>query len=160
LIAYLGFGSNLGDRTSNIERAYTLLEKSNIRILKKSHFYETKPYGVTNQPEFVNSVALVETEFGPFKLLETIKKIEKDIGRKETYRWGPRVIDIDILFYEDFILKSQTLTIPHPDLHNRCFVLIPLCELDCELVHPVLRQKISKILESLICNDVERIEVR
>ncbi len=150
-LVYLGFGSNLGDRKKNILNAYELLERRGISILKKSSFYESIPYGVKDQPNFLNSVALVETSFGPLKLLGVVKDIEKELGRVKTYRWGPRVIDIDILFYDKIVLDSKLLTIPHKDLPKRCFVLIPLCELNCDLYHPRLQIPISLLLDKLEC---------
>ncbi len=150
-LVYLGFGSNLGDRKGNILKAYNLLGNRGISILKKSSFYESIPYGVKDQPNFLNSVALVETSFGPLRLLEIVKDIERELGRVKTYRWGPRVIDIDILFYDEIMLDSKVLTIPHKDLDNRCFVLIPLCELNCNLIHPRLLIPISKLLDNLDC---------
>ena len=150
-LVYLGFGSNLGDRRGNILNAYVLLERQGLSFLKKSSFYESIPYGVEDQPNFLNSVALVETSFGPLRLLEVVKNIERELGRVQTYRWGPRVIDIDILIYDEIVLDSKLLTIPHKDLPNRCFVLTPLCEINCNLYHPQLQVPISKLLDKLDC---------
>ncbi len=148
---FLGFGSNIGDRKGNIERAYSELKRAGIEFLKKSRFYQTKPYGVEEQPEFLNSVARVSTKLGPFRLLELLKLIENKIGRKETFRWGPRVIDIDILFYGDVTVKSKILDIPHVDLCNRCFVLVPMCEITCDFVHPEKKVSIRELLRNLNC---------
>ena len=148
---FLSFGSNIGDKRENIEKAYHELKNARIKILKISHFYETKPYGVETQPDFLNTVAQISTNFGPFKLLEVLKMIEKKIGRVETFRWGPRVIDIDILFYGDIILKSKILNIPHIDLCNRCFVLVPMCEIACDFIHPEKNRSIKKLLSNLKC---------
>ncbi len=149
---YLSFGSNVGNKRQNIERAYIELESAGVKLLKISSFYQTKPYGVVDQPDFLNSVARVSTCLGPFKLLETLKNIEKKIGRVKTFRWGPRTIDIDILFYGDLILRSKNLNIPHIDLCNRCFVLIPLCEVDCDFIHPEKKLSVRRLLNNLRCN--------
>ena len=121
----LAFGSNLGNRQGNIEKAYKYLQKANIKIEKKSDFYKSKPYGIEDQPYFLNSAAVCKTNLSPQNLLATMKKIEKNIGRKETFRWGPRVIDIDIIFYDEIKYISDNLTIPHKDFKNRDFVIIP-----------------------------------
>ena len=146
--AYLGFGSNLGNKKGNILLAYEALSRRGIRIIRESKFYKTAPYGYENQPEFVNSVAQVETEVGALKLLEIIKETERELGRMESFRWGPRIIDIDILFFDEFVVRSEILNIPHIDLHNRCFVLFPLSELAPDLIHPVLKSSITELLKN------------
>lgn len=122
----LSFGSNIGDKAENIKKAYELLETEKLNIIKDSKLYITKAYGVTNQPDFHNSVALCKTCLTPIELLNFIKKIEKNIGRYETFRWGPRVIDIDIIFYDNIKYDSEDLTIPHKDFRNREFVITPI----------------------------------
>ncbi len=156
--AYLGFGSNIGDRKRNILKAYERLSEKGLKIIEKSGFFKTAPYGYESQPEFLNSVALVEVEAGALRLLEIIKEVEKEIGRTETFRWGPRVIDIDILFFEDLVLKSEVLNIPHLDLHNRCFVLYPLAEIAPDFLHPVLKITVKELKKN--CRGkVEKIEI-
>ncbi len=150
---FLGFGSNIGDKKGNIEKAYSELKRAGIKFIKTSRFYQTKPYGVEKQPEFLNSVAQISTELGPFRLLELVKLIEKKIGREKTFRWGPRIIDIDILFYGDIIIKSKILNIPHIDVCNRCFVLVPMCEIACDFTHPEKKISIKKILTNLDCKE-------
>ena len=146
---YIGLGSNKGNRKKNILKAVKLLKDSGQKILKISSFYETKPYGYKNQKNFTNAVAKLKTDLPPEKLLNLCKKIEKKVGRIHSFRWGPREIDIDILFYGYKIHKSKKLSIPHADLHNRTFVLLPLKELAPGFVHPIIRNCISKILENL-----------
>jgi len=121
----LAFGSNLGNKKENIEKAYNELLKQGIILTKKSNFYRNPAYGIENQPHFINTVAIGETFFTPMDLLNKIKNIEKKIGRNETFRWGPRVIDIDIIFYDNIIYKSDNLEIPHKDYKNRNFVITP-----------------------------------
>ncbi|MBQ0105617.1 MAG: 2-amino-4-hydroxy-6-hydroxymethyldihydropteridine diphosphokinase [Armatimonadetes bacterium] len=129
----LAFGSNIGDREKNILNAYKELENIGINIICKSRIYLTKPYGVTDQNDFANSVVFAETDMFPEELLKKIKKTEKKLGRYETFRWGPRVIDIDIVFYDSIIYKSDSLIIPHCDYKNRDFVLEPLKEIKAEI---------------------------
>jgi len=144
--AYLGLGSNLGDREANIASALKMLGQE-ARILKVSSFYETEPVGYKDQPWFLNCVCSVETELAPQALLRLAKTIEKNLGRKPALRFGPRLIDIDILFYDDLILDSPDLVIPHSRLAERAFVLVPLKEIAPHLVHPLLGVTIEELLE-------------
>jgi 2-amino-4-hydroxy-6-hydroxymethyldihydropteridine diphosphokinase len=145
-IAYLGLGSNLGDREANIESALEMLGQE-ARILKVSSLYETEPVGYKDQPWFLNCVCLIETDLSPQALLDSAKTIEKNLGRKPTRRFGPRLIDIDILFYDDLILDAPDLTIPHPRLAERAFVLVPLKEIAPNLVHLLSGLTIKELLE-------------
>ena len=146
--AFIGIGSNIGNRTENCLEAIELV--SNFTVIKSvSSFYETEPVGNEDQPKFINAVAKVSTLLSPLNLLNSLKSIENQMGRERAERWGPRTIDLDILFYEDFILESQELTIPHKHLHRRRFVLEPLCEIEPRLEHPVLKQTVSKLLKNL-----------
>jgi len=128
-LSYLGLGSNLGDAEANVMEAIRRLEKVGT-ILKKSKFYLTAPWGVLDQPDFVNAVIQIDTEHSPRTLLEKTQAIEKEMGRLETYKWGPRLIDIDILTYADVTVQETDLTIPHPHMTERSFVMIPLAEID------------------------------
>ncbi|ACB93804.1 2-amino-4-hydroxy-6-hydroxymethyldihydropteridine diphosphokinase [Beijerinckia indica] len=130
----LGFGSNIGDRPGNIRRAIDLLmERGVARITKISSLYRTAPWGYREQEDFANACALATTRLAPHALLAALKDIEKTIGRQETIRWGPRVIDIDILFYDDEWLDDPDLILPHKELFNRPFVLLPLAEIAPDL---------------------------
>jgi 2-amino-4-hydroxy-6-hydroxymethyldihydropteridine diphosphokinase len=130
VICYLGIGSNLGDRKKNIKRALEILENiEGIRIEKVSKIYETKPLGGPPQGEFLNGVVKIKTSLSPFQLLRILKRIEKDLGRKKRVRFGPREIDLDILFYGGRIINTRILKIPHPRIFEREFVLKPLTEI-------------------------------
>ncbi|MFQ5886235.1 MAG: 2-amino-4-hydroxy-6-hydroxymethyldihydropteridine diphosphokinase [Anaerolineae bacterium] len=142
--AYLSLGSNLGNREANIKSALKMLGQE-ARIVKVSSLYETEPVGYRDQPWFLNLVCAVETDLSPQALLELVKTIEKGLGRKPTRRFGPRLIDIDILFYDGLILDSPDLVIPHPRLAERAFVLLPLREIAPKLVHPLLGTTIEEL---------------
>jgi 2-amino-4-hydroxy-6-hydroxymethyldihydropteridine diphosphokinase len=148
VISYLSLGSNLGNKITNLKRAVTSINKHpQIKLLAQSSVYETKPVGYQKQPDFLNLVIKVETTLSPQQLWQVVETIEKKIGRKPTVRWGPRLIDIDILLYNDLILTQPDLEIPHPELEKRAFVLIPLQE-----IAPSLRLPSGNNLASLIKN--------
>lgn len=144
-IAYISIGSNLGDREENCRQAIKLIEKNGIAVRKQSRMYETEPWGVKDQPKFINMAIEAETDKKPEELLRVLEEIEKEIGRTETVKWGPRVIDLDILFYDDLILKTQDLEIPHPLMHERAFVLKPLCEIAPDKRHPVTEKTVKEM---------------
>lgn len=147
--AWLGLGSNLGQPREQLREACRRLEESGVQIVNRSAMLDTKPWGKTDQPDFVNQVLKVRTDLGPFELLSLINKIEDAMGRVRTIDWGPRLIDIDILFYEETVMDTPQLTLPHPYVHQRQFCLEPLCELEPELVHPVLKQTMKELNEAL-----------
>jgi len=135
--AYIGVGSNLGNRKKNIFTALSLLNlEKDITIKKCSSIYQTKPWGYKNQPEFLNAVWKIQTTLSPEKLLSVLKKIEKKIGRKKTFKCGPRVIDLDILLYAKRTIKKRNLKIPHPEMSKRKFVLKPLREIEPKIKIP------------------------
>jgi 2-amino-4-hydroxy-6-hydroxymethyldihydropteridine diphosphokinase len=137
--AYLGFGSNLGEREAGINKALVELVRAGAcKLIRVSSLYETDPVGIKEQPEFLNAVAEVETELQPLEFLQAIRNVERKIGREKTFKWGPRIIDIDILLYGDTCLTEESLEIPHPEMHKRAFVLTPLAEIAPQAMHPKL----------------------
>lgn len=144
-IAYLLIGSNKGDRKTFLTQAVEKIHRMVGRVTEKSKLYETQAWGVTNQSDFLNQAVAVETSLNPQKLLEQILKIENEMGRERTTKWAERTIDIDILLYGDFVVNEPNLTIPHPELPNRNFALIPLMEIAGETEHPVLNLTIEDI---------------
>ena len=144
---YLLLGSNVGDRRSNIDRAVELMSYEDISLTVSSSLYETAAWGKTDQAAFLNQAIAVHTNIKPLPLLALLKKIEKDTGRQETEKWGPRVIDIDILFYGSEIVQEPDLQIPHPYLPVRRFALLPLAEIASGFIHPVLKKTVLKLLE-------------
>ncbi len=145
--AYLGLGSNKGDRKNNLEMARLILSQNPcIHISAASSLYETEPVGYKNQNWFINQVIEIKTTLSPLKLLRITQGIEENMGRKRTKKDGPRTIDIDILFFEDIVLNTPDLTIPHPRAHKRKFMLEPLAEISPCLIHPVLEKSIITIL--------------
>jgi len=150
MYCYLGLGSNLGDKQSYINKAIqkiSILE--NVDTIRTSKIITTSPYGKTDQPDFQNCVIKIKTSLQPEDLLQKCLDIENQLGRVRREKWGPRTIDIDMLLYEDMILYSKLLTLPHPELHKREFVLTSLNELCPDLIHPVLNKKIKNILLEL-----------
>ena len=145
---YLGLGTNLGDRKQNISKAIEAISLK-MSISKQSSLYETTAWGYTNQPDFLNQVIQVETNMSPLRLLNFLKKTEVKLGRVENFRYGPRLIDIDILFYDDLIKTTSRLQIPHPRIPERAFVLVPLNEIAPGYVHPVLQKTIAELLTKL-----------
>lgn len=145
---YLGIGSNIGDRESNIRSALSQLEKI-VRIEKSSKIYETAPWGYQDQPAFLNMVLRCITDLPPKNLLDYCKSIEKSAGRKVGVRYGPRKLDIDILAYENLVMKDDSLEIPHAMLHMRAFVLIPLKEIAPDWTHPVLEVSVTEMIDQL-----------
>lgn len=148
--AYLGIGSNLGDKEGFLQEAIGKI-KNNMRIQKvrTSEFLATEPYGGVEQDEFLNAAIEIETLYSPIELLHYLQELEQEAGRERKIHWGPRTLDLDILFYENFISDSKELTVPHPDMQNRDFVLIPLTELCPYQMHPLFGKCIKQMLEEL-----------
>ncbi|NOY38783.1 MAG: 2-amino-4-hydroxy-6-hydroxymethyldihydropteridine diphosphokinase [Nitrospirae bacterium] len=146
---YIGIGSNLGDREGNCLKALEELEKSGIKVTKRSFLYETEPWGVKDQPGFINMAVEADTDLTPGEVLRVFKAIEKKLGRREAPRWGPRIVDLDILLYDDLVVNETNLRIPHPHMHERDFVLKPLSEIAPEVIHPLLKKTVREMLSEV-----------
>lgn len=142
---YIAIGSNIGNREKNCEQAIKLMEEAGIRIKKRSLMRETKPVGPP-QPDYINMAVEAETGLEPLKLLRVLKSIESAMGRAESIRWGPRAIDLDIIFYDSLVMNTEELAIPHLRMHEREFVLRPLSEIAPDFRHPVLMERVSVLL--------------
>lgn len=148
-IVYIAFGSNIGDRGAAIEEALNLIEQNEMKIVKRSKIYETEPYGYVDQPSFLNGAVEVETNLSCRDVLERLLSIENQIGRVREFKWGPRIIDLDIIFYNNEIFDEEDLKVPHPDMQSRDFVLKPLNDLCPDYVHPILGKTIRELLGEL-----------
>jgi 2-amino-4-hydroxy-6-hydroxymethyldihydropteridine diphosphokinase len=146
-IVYLALGSNLGDRQANLKQAITSLSPQ-MEVKAKSRVYETPPWGYTDQPKFLNQVVRVDTYVGPEQLLKHLKRLEIALGRVPSFQNGPRLIDIDILFYDNLVLNTPSLVLPHPQLHERAFVLMPLNDIAPALSHPSTDKTVNEMLSS------------
>lgn len=148
---YLLLGTNLGDRAKNLADARNLLKEQGIELKAVSSIYETDAWGIEDQPGFLNQVLEVATDLGPEALLKTILAVELEMGRVRIQKWGERLIDIDILYYQDQVIDTPELKVPHPQIPNRRFTLVPLAELAAEEVHPVLCKTQQELLA--VCPD-------
>jgi 2-amino-4-hydroxy-6-hydroxymethyldihydropteridine diphosphokinase len=153
---FLGLGTNLGQRQHNLEQAIAGLDEV-VNVTAVSPIYETEPWGLVEQPAFLNACLSGKTEHSPQNLLSFIKNLETEMGREATQKWGPRLIDIDILLYENTVLQMNGLTIPHPHLHERAFVLAPLADIAPEVEHPVLGQTIGELRTAVNLSTVHRL---
>ncbi len=156
---FLGLGSNLGDRKGNCLLALKKLEEKVGSILALSSPYLTSPYGVKDQPWFINCVCKIGTSLSPRKLLEICQSVELELGRVRKVKWGPRVIDIDILIYNDLVMDEDDLKIPHPELEKRLFFLLPMAEIDGFLVNPATGKTVEYAVRHGQFKDQEIIKV-
>ena len=154
-IVYLALGTNLGDRLSNLKQAIAALTPQ-LEVKAKSQVYETPPWGFEDQPKFLNQVIKATTYLEPEPLLKHLKRLEVALGRQESFPNGPRLIDMDILFYDDLVLDKPSIVIPHPRLHERGFVLLPLMEIAPNLVHPVNKKSVSEMAKLCSLEGIEK----
>jgi 2-amino-4-hydroxy-6-hydroxymethyldihydropteridine diphosphokinase len=153
-IVYIALGSNLENREANLRSAIKLMPPD-ITPMVCSPVYQTAPWGFVDQPAFLNQVVKVKTDLAPEDLLQYLKWIEQEVGRKPTFRYGPRKIDLDILFYNDMVYDSPSLTIPHPRIAERAFVLVPLSDIAPDYTHPTLLISINEMLADLDDEGIE-----
>ncbi len=149
---YISLGSNKGNSADNITRAIKKIKLYDINVAKVSKIYITEPWGKKDQNDFLNCVLKLETDMSPWKLLGIFKQIELELGKNIKERWGERTIDIDIVFYGNKIIYEKNLIIPHPRFHLRKFVLIPLCDISCEIMDPYSKKSIRELLNSVTDN--------
>jgi 2-amino-4-hydroxy-6-hydroxymethyldihydropteridine diphosphokinase len=149
--AFISVGANLGDRLRSCCRGIAALcADASVRLVARSPFYETEPVDYTDQEWFLNAAVKIETDLAPLELLARVQAVQKELGRSDGgIRFGPRVLDLDIIFYDHLILETPQLTIPHPRMHKRRFVLQPICDIDGSVVHPILGQDVKKILNQM-----------
>ena len=158
ITAFIGIGTNVGDRKKHIEQAMRLLENPpNVKIIKSSALYVTEPIGYVGQDWFLNCVVEITTTIPPHELLYHCQAIEEQMGRTRTMMWGPRTIDLDILLYNDECIADDALVIPHPNMHKRRFVLVPLVEIAPDIIHPTLNKTVTDLLQNL--KDTHKVDV-
>ena len=155
-IAYVALGSNLGNKKENLLRAIELLKNHGVNILAVSSFLVTKPYGVTDQPDFLNGAIKLEYSKSPEELLEVLLAVEQEMGRVRLRHWGERIIDLDLLLFEQDVINSKKLVLPHKDMENREFVLAPLAEIAPQIVPPNGSETIMELLTNLRKRDGEK----
>lgn len=149
-IAFIGIGSNVGDKISNCKRAIAeITQHEGNRLIAQSSLYKTEPIGYTQQDWFINCVIEIETNLTAYELLHVLEGIELSMGRKRSFKWGPRIIDLDILFFNQETIQCEELMVPHPELEKRAFVLVPLCEIAGDYIHPILKKPISQLVAQL-----------
>ncbi len=157
MITYIGLGTNLENRAHNLARAMALLA-AQVTLINVSGIYETEPWGVTDQPKFLNQVVQGKTQLSALDLLYFLKSIERVMGRRETFRYGPRLIDLDILLFGELILNAPNLVIPHPRMVERAFVLVPLAEIAPSLYIPGTGLTVAQALASLDTSGIRKLE--
>ena len=156
-VVFLALGSNIGNRDSNIKNAIKAIDRHELcKVVKISSLYETKPFGYLDQENFYNGVIKVETDLNLDELFELTLNVEESIGRKKRFTWGPREIDIDILFFNSEISNTGKLRVPHKGIAERDFVLVPFAEIEPDFIHPELNKKISDICKSVTENNIIR----
>lgn len=154
-MTFLLLGANLGDRVATLRQAIILITERVGIVCQQSHLYETAPWGITDQPAYLNQIVVVDTGLEPNAVITQTQAIEQELGRIRLEKWGARIIDIDILYYDQLILQTDRLTVPHPYLHLRRFTLVPLAEIAPDFVHPVLQKTTTELLAE--CEDGSKV---
>jgi 2-amino-4-hydroxy-6-hydroxymethyldihydropteridine diphosphokinase len=159
---FVSVGSNLGDKIENCRKGiHGLLADGSSILVKASSFYRTSPVDYEDQDWFVNQVVKIKTDLDPFALLDRMQGVEKGVGRKTSkVRFGPRVLDLDIVLYDDRVIQTATLEVPHPRMHKRRFVLKPICDIEPSMIHPVLGKDMRTLLESIQDTEQEIVEIK
>lgn len=158
-VVYLSIGSNVGDKKKNLDHAIGLLhDHDKIEVEKVSLFYKTEPQNYADQDWFVNAAVKIGTSLAPQDLLAVLKRLEKNLDKAgKSFRFGPRIIDLDIVYYDDLIFKTDRLQIPHPRLHERCFVLRPICDIGAHAIHPVLKLRSDELLKKIEKQETQKV---
>ncbi len=158
VIAYIGLGANLGEPARQVAQALAALSQApEVEVVKVSRFYLTPPLGPPGQPWYVNAVAQVKTRLTPEELMRVLLAVERRLGRERGERWGPRLIDLDLLLYDGEVLQGPEVTVPHPEMHRRAFVLVPLAEIASEAWHPGLEKTVRELLAAMDPGEVAEI---
>ncbi|OGQ90289.1 MAG: 2-amino-4-hydroxy-6-hydroxymethyldihydropteridine diphosphokinase [Desulfobacula sp. RIFOXYA12_FULL_46_16] len=157
--AYLSIGSNRGDKRKNLDEAVNRLAgHERIKVMSISSFYMTEPQNFKDQDWFLNAALKIKTELGPEDLLVVLKQLEKSLDKDgKAFRFGPRTIDLDIIYYDSLVLKTGALEIPHPRMHERCFVLVPLCDIGPQEIHPVLKLSSDELLKKIELQETQKV---
>ncbi|MBF0412015.1 MAG: 2-amino-4-hydroxy-6-hydroxymethyldihydropteridine diphosphokinase [Desulfamplus sp.] len=158
---FISIGSNIGDKYDNCLKGIEYINAlPSTKVIDIAHFYKTAPVDYKDQDWFINSALKIETEFDPAALMFNLKNIEQKLGQYEkSVRFGPRILDLDIIFYEDMVIKTDNLTIPHPRMDKRCFVLKPLCDIAPDIIHPVLGSSVENLLKAVQNDDQQTINL-
>lgn len=156
---YLSIGSNVGNKPDNLKRAISILDQeSDIEVVETSSFYQTEPQNYTDQDWFVNAALKIKTGLHPEDLMAVLKNIENNLDKDgKPFRFGPRIIDLDIIYYDDLIFKTRHLEIPHPRMHERCFVLIPICDIGARTLHPILNVRSDELLKKIEKQETQKV---
>jgi 2-amino-4-hydroxy-6-hydroxymethyldihydropteridine diphosphokinase len=155
--AYIALGTNLGNRLANLKAALAALTPQ-MSVLAKSHIYETPPWGYTEQPAFLNQAVKVETYLEAEPLLRHLKRLEVALGREPSFPNGPRLIDLDLLFFDDLVLETPALTVPHPRVHERAFVLLPLNDIAPDYIHPEFKKTVHELLAACDTSGIQLVK--